>query len=109
MNINTISNYKYILSIEGNIAAFRLSLELAYNSVILLVKSDFYIWYQPLLKPWIHYVPIKKDLSDLVDKIDWCKKNDNKCKIIANNALEFYKKYINKNSINDYLEMLFNI
>jgi len=109
MSINMISNYKYILSIEGNIAAFRLSLELAYNSVILLVKSDFYIWYQPLLKPWIHYVPIKKDLSDLVDKIDWCKKNDNKCKIIASNALEFYKKYINKNSINDYLEILFNI
>jgi len=109
MNINSISNYKYILSIEGNIAAFRLSLELGYNSVILLVKSDYYIWYQPLLKPWIHYVPIKHDLSDLVSKIDWCKKNNNKCKQIANNSFQFYKKYINKNAIYDYLEILLNI
>lgn len=109
MTINGISNYKYILSIEGNIAAFRLSLELGYNSVILLVKSDFYIWYQPLLKPWIHYVPVKKDLSDLVSKIDWCKKNNNKCKIIAKNSFDFYNKYINKNSIFDYMEILLNI
>lgn len=108
LTINSISNYKYILSIEGNIAAFRLSLELSYNSVILLVKSDFYIWYQPLLKPWIHYVPIKQDLSDLIQKIDWCKKNDKKCKKIANNALIFYKTYINLNSIQDYLELLLN-
>jgi len=109
LSLNTISNYKYILCIEGNIAAFRLSLELAYNSVILLVKSEFYIWYQPLLKPWIHYIPIKHDLSDVIEKIDWCKKNDDKCKKIAQNATDFYKKYININSINDYLEILLNI
>lgn len=108
MTINAISNYKYILSIEGNIAAFRLTLELAYNSVILLVQSPYYIWYQPLLKPWVHYVPVKNDLSDLMDKIDWCKKNDNKCKEIANNSYTFYKKYINNKSIYDYLEILFN-
>ena len=109
MSINSISNYKYILSIEGNIAAFRLTLELSYNSVILLVKSEFYIWYQSLLKPWVHYVPVKHDLTDLIDKIDWCKKHDDKCKQIANNALEFFNKYINTNAINDYLEILLNI
>jgi hypothetical protein len=82
---------------------------LSYNSVILLVKREFYIWYQPLLKPWIHYVPVKHDLSDLIDKIDWCKKHDDKCKQIANNALEFFNTYINNNAINDYLEILLNI
>lgn len=108
ISIGEISNYKYIINIEGNIAAFRLSLELSYNSVILLVKSDYYLWYQPLLKEWIHYVPIKSDLSDLMDKIEWCKNNDNKCKKIANNAFEFYVKYINYTSINDYLELILN-
>ena len=109
MSIGEISNYKYILSIEGNIAQFRLSLELSYNSVILLVKSDQYIWYQPLLKPWIHYVPIKSDLSDLMDKIHWCKTHDDKCKTIARNAFDFYKKYMNRRSVYDYMECVLNV
>ena len=108
MSFGEISNYKYVISIEGNIAQFRLTLELAYNSVILLVKSDFYIWYQPLLKPWVHYVPVKADLSDLMDKIEWCKKHDSKCKEIASNARMFYKTYINRDSVYDYMECLIN-
>ena len=104
----TISNYKYILSIEGHVAQFRLTLELSYNSVILLVKSDQYIWYQPLLKPWVHYVPVKADLSDVMEKIHWCKMNDDKCKVIARNAYDFYLKYINEQSVFDYMECVFN-
>lgn len=108
MTFGQISNYKYVLSIEGNIAQFRLTLELSYNSVLLMVKSDFYIWYQPLLKPWIHYVPVKADLSDLMDRIHWCRTHDNKCKEIAANARAFYHKYINEEAVFDYMEMLLN-
>ncbi len=108
MPLAQMSNYKYILSIEGNIAQFRLTLELSYNSVILLVRSDQYIWYQPLLKPWVHYVPVKADLSDLIEKIDWCRSHDAKCKTIAANAYKFYQKYISRESVYDYMECVFN-
>ncbi len=108
MSLNDITNYKYVISIEGNVAQFRLSLELGYNSVILLVKSDYGVWFQSMLKPWIHFVPVKSDLSDLMDKIHWCKTNNDKCKIIASNALEFYHKYINKNGVCDYMEGVLN-
>lgn len=108
MSFGQISNYKYVLSIEGNIAQFRLTLELSYNSVILLVKSEYYIWYQPLLEPWVHYVPVKSDLSDLMEKIQWCRDNDRKCKEIASRARLFYKKYITKESVFDYLEHMLN-
>ena len=108
MPIGDISNYKYILSIEGNVAQFRLTLELSFNSVILLVKSDHYIWYQPLLKPWIHYVPVNADLSDLMEKIHWCKTHNDKCRIIASNAVTFYNQYMTQNSVYDYMECIFN-
>lgn len=106
MPIGEISKYKYIISIEGNIAQFRLTLELSFNSVVLLVRSEYYLWYQPLLKPWVHYVPIKADLSDLMDKIHWCRTHDSKCKIIAANARKFYHTYINEDSVFDYMERL---
>lgn len=101
------SKYKYIIHIDGHVSAYRLSYELSMNSVILIVKSEWKLWYSDLLKPYIHYIPIKEDLSDLIDIIKWCRKNDEKCKEIANNALKFYEKYLKKDGIFDYLQKLF--
>lgn len=98
--------YKYIINIDGHVTAFRLSIELSFGSVILLVKSKYYIWYMKMLKPYVHYVPVESDLSDLVEKIRWCRSNDAQCQIIANNALQFYNKYLRKNGIFDYLQKL---
>jgi hypothetical protein len=104
-----MSHYKYILNIDGSVTAFRLSAELAFGSVILKVDSDYKIWYLDLLKPYIHYIPIKKDLSDLKEKINWCKENDETCKIIGLNARKFYFEYINKEKIMDYIEDTLNL
>jgi len=100
------SNHKYIINVEGNVSAFRLSLELAMRSVILLVDSKWKIWYSHMLKPYEHYVPIKKDLSDLIEKIQWCRDNDSECEKIANNARNFYEQYLQKNGILDYMQKL---
>lgn len=99
-------NYRYIVHIEGHVSAFRLSLELSMGSTILLVQSDYELWFYKLLKPFEHFVPVKKDLSDLIDKIKWCRDNDAKCRQIADNAKMFFYKYLTKNGIFDYLQNL---
>ena len=104
LNLEEQSNYKYIINIEGHVAAFRLSIELSLNSVILLVDSDWKIWYSNMLEPYVHYVPVKKDLSNLIDQIKWCRTNDVKCKQIAENAKDFYNKYLQKEGILDFLQ-----
>ena len=104
------SNYKYIINIDGHVSAFRLSLELNMGSVLLLVASNWKIWYSSFLVPNVHYVPIKSDLSDLIDQIKWCQNNDEKCKEITENARKFYNTYLTKEGILDYLQkLLFNI
>ena len=57
-----------------------------------------------MLVEYVHYIPIKEDLSNLLEKIKWCRENDSKCKEIARNARDFYDQYLNKNSILDYLQ-----
>lgn len=99
--------YKYILTLEGHVAAYRLSYELSSGSVVLLAQSKWRLWYYTLLKPYIHYVPVKQDLSNLVQVIDWCRDNDDKCKQIASNALDFYNKYLSEDGILDYLQQVF--
>jgi hypothetical protein len=104
-----MSKYKYILNLDGSVTAFRLSAELNYLSVILKVESEYYIWYSKYLEPYVHYIPIKKDFSDLAEKIKWLKENDKQAYQIALNAREFYKKYINKEYIMDYIQNTLNI
>lgn len=103
------SNYKYILHIDGYVSAFRLASELSMNSCVLIVKSQYKMWFSHLLKEYVHYIPIKDDLSDLVDQIRWCINNDKKCEEIAKNSRQFYLKYLTKDGIFDYLESQFKI
>jgi hypothetical protein len=41
------------------------------------------VWYFQDLQPWIHFIPIALDGSDLPDIIDWCKSHPNECESIA--------------------------
>ena len=100
------ATYKYIVHIDGHVSAFRLSLELRMGSLILIVDSIYNMWYKNLLKPYVHYVPVKKDLSDIIEKVKWCKANDKKCEEIAKNAKKFYEEYLSKEDIFDYLKGL---
>ena len=77
------------------------------NSVILLVESEWKIWYSHLLKPYVHYIPVRKDLSNIYRQIKWCKNNDDKCKQISINARKFYETYLQKDGILDYMQKIF--
>ena len=96
------SKYKYLLHLDGYVAAWRLIAELNMHSVILKQESSTYEYYYTLLRPWVHYVPIKRDLSDLIEKVSWCKNNDASCKQIASNANDFAKRILTRETVLDY-------
>lgn len=106
MSLQEQSNFKYILTLEGHVAAYRLSYELSSGSVVLLAESKWKMWYYKFLQPYIHYVPVKEDLSDLLDKIDWCRDHDEQCRVIAESAKSFYDRYLGETGVLDYLQRL---
>lgn len=104
------AKYKYILYVEGHSAAYRLGFMLSTNSLVLYVESKFKMWLDQFIKPNEHYIPIKGDYSDLAEKIEWCKKNDDKVKKIVDNANKLMKKIMSKDFVVDYMgEILDNI
>ena len=110
MSIEEQSKYKYIIHVEGHTQAYRLSIELATRSVILFVKSKYKIWFEDFLTPWVHYIPVSNDLSDLEEKVKWCIDNDIKCKEITENARKFYDEFLCKNGILKYIhDVLWNL
>lgn len=98
------SKHKYIVCIDGSVIAFRLGFELCMNSVVLLGDSDYEVWYSKWMRPFKEFVPIKADLSDLIEKIQWCKDNDKECQKIAKQARKFYDKYLSKEGMFDYMQ-----
>lgn len=102
------SKYKYLVYVDGHCAACRYGFMMRLGSVILKVAprqvADT-MWYFPLLVPYEDHVPVKADLSDLEEKIRWCRQNDDKCRIIGENAKKFFDKYVGRNALLDYVEM----
>lgn len=90
------SEYKYLLHVDGNVVAYRLLKSMLTKSLVLRVKSDFVHWADKYLEPGKHYIEIKADLSNLKEKVDWCKAHDSECKEIAAAGYKLAKKLLSK-------------
>ena len=86
---------KYLICLEGNDVGTSLKWQLASNSIVLMAKPTIEGWLmEGALEPFVHYVPLKDDLTDLDDMIDWCKNNDNMCKEISANARKHMEQFM---------------
>ena len=52
-----------------------------------------------LLEDGVHYISVKPDLSDLIDKIKYCKENDERCMEIANRGMEIANRLLTKPNV----------
>jgi tRNA A-37 threonylcarbamoyl transferase component Bud32 len=105
MSMKEQATHKFILHLPGHSEAYRLSMELAMGSVILLYPCRYKLWYSSLIKPYEHYVPIDPaDPEDIFHKIVWCKQHPEECETIASNARKFYEEKLSKDAILDYMQ-----
>eukprot|EP00457_Paulinella_chromatophora_P003876 gb/GEZN01003884.1/.p1 GENE.gb/GEZN01003884.1/~~gb/GEZN01003884.1/.p1 ORF type:complete len:531 (-),score=88.18 gb/GEZN01003884.1/:436-2028(-) len=94
--------WKYLLNLDGTVAAYRMPALLAGNSLVLKQESSWYETFYAELKPWVHYVPVKADLSDLVEKIEWAKTHDQEAQQIATNGRLYARQNLTQASIYCY-------
>ncbi|KAM6149035.1 LOW QUALITY PROTEIN: protein O-glucosyltransferase 3-like [Erethizon dorsatum] len=74
--------YKYLTNVDGTVAAYSLYRMLG-DSLVLKQDSPHYEHFYVTLRPWKHYVSIKRNLSDLLEKVKWAKENDEEAKKIT--------------------------
>ncbi|XP_075992521.1 protein O-glucosyltransferase 2-like [Anticarsia gemmatalis] len=87
-------DYKYQINIDGTVAAYRMPYLLAGGGMVLKQDSPYYEHFYSQLTAWEHYVPIARDLSDLVDRVKWARDNDDKAQQIAINAKNYANQYL---------------
>ena len=84
MNLTQFLEYKAIIMLEGNDISSGLKWALYSNSVVLMQQPTMTSWLmEELLEPWVHYIPLKDDLSDVEEKMQWVLDHDQKAHEIA--------------------------
>ncbi|XP_028034188.1 protein O-glucosyltransferase 2-like [Bombyx mandarina] len=87
-------DYKYLINVDGTVAAYRFPYLLAGGGLVLKQDSEYYEHFYQQLREWEHYVPVKNDLGDLVEKVQWALSNDDKAHQIARNARQFANDHL---------------
>ncbi|XP_003427163.1 protein O-glucosyltransferase 2 [Nasonia vitripennis] len=81
--------YKYQLNIDGVVAAYRFPYLLVGDSVVFKQDSKYYEFFYKDLEAGKHFIPIKSDLSDLVQKLEWARENDDQVYKISKEARQY--------------------
>lgn len=93
--IKLANSYKYLIDVDGNTNAWSaLFQKLLSGSVVLKVASpsNFRQWYYDELIPWVNFVPVKSDMSDLVEKVHWLLEHDGEARKIGENGAKLANK-----------------
>ena len=112
---NTVNNYvslpdllkyKYLIDIGGNGYSGRLKFLLFSKRPLLIVDRNYIEYFHDELIPYKHYIPVKMDLSDLLEQVNWMILNPEKSLEIANNAFDFA---INNFKLDNLLDRIYNV
>jgi hypothetical protein len=77
---------RFALDIDGNSNAWSNPFQrLILGCCLIKVQSEhgFRQWYYDDLVPWQHFVPVRPDMADLREKIEWCRSHADECAAIA--------------------------
>jgi len=92
-NEDEIARYRYLLDIGGaGGTTFTGTIsKLAMPGILLHHMTPTVDSYFRYLTPWVHYIPIKEDLSDIPAKITWIENNPEAAQKIARQSIEWVK------------------
>ena len=100
--------YKIIIHIDGNVHAYRWLSSFLTGSLIFRVRSPYIHWLDSKIKEGKHYIEIKEDLSDLIEKIIEYK-DSKKGEKIALAGKKLAQKYLTDIQIQKNLEKIINL
>ncbi|MEO8487975.1 MAG: glycosyl transferase family 90 [Betaproteobacteria bacterium] len=81
--------YRWILDVDGQVRTWGArAWKMASGSAVLSAASPWESFFTREFEPWVHFVPIANDFSDLAERLAWCRDHDDECRRIAEAAGE---------------------
>ncbi|KAJ7613450.1 glycosyl transferase family 90-domain-containing protein [Roridomyces roridus] len=88
-----VHRFRYVLDVDGNTFSGRY-LGLLKSGSLVFKTTGFTEYFSDWLRPYEHYIPVKVDLSDLVDRVRWAIDNDDEAKRIQQAGQRFAEEVI---------------
>ena len=103
--------HKYIISIEGNDVSSGLKWMLLSNSVVLTPSFTMESWsMEGMLKPFVHYIPLKADMSNVEEMIRWAELHPTETRLISERSTLFvYDAFFHPDAIEDEEKIMVRI
>ena len=98
-----MQQWRYIASLDGNGWADRFSRLLASSSLVFKQESENYEFFESVVKPDTHYLPIKHDISDLNDKLDWANEHPLEVSRMIERSNKFVRENMRQEQVDCYL------
>nr|XP_028582719.1 protein O-glucosyltransferase 1 isoform X2 [Podarcis muralis] len=97
---------RYLFNFRGVAASFRFKHLFLCNSLVFHVGEDWLEFFYPQLKPWVHYIPVKSDLSDVRELLQFVRENDEVAQEISKRGRQFIMDHLRMEDISCYWERL---
>ena len=91
-----VKRYAVLIDVEGVGFSARVKYLLWSHRPLLLVERPYKEYFFEYLKEWVHYIPVKRDLSDLVERAQWCMDHYDEAVKIAEQAYQFAKEHLTR-------------
>ncbi len=97
MSIEEQLEYKFLLAIEGNDVATNLKWAMSSNSLVIMSRPKYETWFmEGRLQAGIHYVEVKDDYSDLIEKMEYYIAHPKQAETIIQNAHDWVDQFRDK-------------
>lgn len=97
LSIRQQLDYKFIACIEGADVATSLKWVMSSNSIAVSPPMKFETWFmEGTLIPNYHYIEVKSDFSDLIEKIEYYIAHPDEAEEIIHHAHEYVRQFMNK-------------
>jgi hypothetical protein len=95
--------YKYLIDIQGAGYSGRAKILLFSGRPLFLVDRRWHEYFYKDIKPFVHYIPVQEDLSDLTEKLDWAEHHQKEAFRIAEEAQNYAINNLTREKAVEYL------
>lgn len=94
--VEQVQRWGMLIDLEGAGWSARLKLLLHSGRPVLLVDRPWREFFWPHLRPWKHFIPVLRDLSDLVDRVEWAHRHWSEALAIGAEGQRFARYWLTR-------------
>lgn len=100
--------YKYLFNFRGVAASFRFKHLFLCGSLVFHVGDEWIEFFYPSMKPWVHYIPVRKNFNrtDILTLMEFVHDNDSLMHKIAKRGFQFIWDHLRMEDVLQYWEVL---